>query len=198
MENLKQRYLLKQKEFEIKEKGLVVRTKEFSEYAEITVPYEEITQNTTILKSSSKGWFIAGTVFLVIAIICIIGRLAGQDVEKFSMVVWTICAVICYGIYALKYQSVKKIMLTDGKAIFFFLNKPNAKILNEFIDSLFLKRKEHLKKRYAKIDVDLPPEQQLYRINWLKEDEIIDETEYKELKTLIIEGKKSSSFGFQI
>jgi hypothetical protein len=197
MEKLEQRYLLKKKEFELKEKGIVIRTHEFSEYAEVTVPYEDITRDSTISKSSSKRWFIAGTVFLLIALICIIYRLTGEDVDSFNLVVWAICAAVCFGIYILKYESIKKIMLTNGKAIYFFLDKPNDKIFNEFICNLYIKRNEYLKERYAKIDTDLPLEQMLYRINWLKENEIINNDEFVELKTLITEGKKSHSVGFQ-
>ena len=154
------------------------------------MPYEEITQDLKIFKSSSKRWFIAGTLFLIIAIICITCRLLGEDVDNLSLIAWTICAVICFGIYILKYESVMQMLLTDGKAIFFFLNKPSDTIFNEFIESLYIKRNEYLKEKYTKIDEDLPLEQQLYRINLLKEEDIINNVEYKKLKELIIRRKK--------
>ena len=198
MEILKQRRLWNQNVFEIEEKGLAIKSKKFSIYVELTVPFEDITRTSTIVKSGSKGWFISGTVFLIFAFVCLISRLIGEDIDYLSDVIWLVCAVICYGIYILKYQNIKNIMCTDGKAICFYLDKPNKDAFDSFINILFKRRKEFLKEKYTKIDLDFPLEQQLYRIKWLKDEEIINDSEYINLKTLIIEGKKEFNYlGFQ-
>lgn len=200
MDKLKQRRLLEINEFKLEEKGLNVKRKRLGEYVELTIPYEEITKSITVVKVGNKRWFYAGVIFIIISLTVLFFRLMGNNVESFAEIIWLIIGLICLSIFAIKYKSYKNLMCTDGKVISFFQDKPNKETLDLFIDNLLNRRNDYLKEKYSKIDVDFPIEHHLYRIKWLKDEEIINDDEFNEIKKRLIEGKKAQNIniGFKV
>jgi len=199
MDKLKQKRLLNENQFELADKGLLYKCKSLAEYVELTIPYEEITKEITVVKKGSKNWLFTGIIFLLIAFSVLISRLSGESVESSAEIIWLIVALACFSVFLLKYKNNRNIICTDGKAICFYQDKPNKETLDLFIESLYKKRNEYLKDKYTKIDLDFPAEQYLYRIQWLRDEGIINDIEFNEIKTKIMEGKKesNSNFGFK-
>jgi len=76
-------------------------------------------------------------------------------------------------------------------------NKPSEIELNEFLIELKFRTNNFLKKKYATIDKDLPTDRQLETITWLRQRNILDETEYESLKQQLVGGKNEVK-GFKI
>lgn len=75
---------------------------------------------------------------------------------------------------------------TDGKVIVFFQNMRNKESLDLFIEELINKRNKYLREEYLKVDLDFPLEDNLYRIKWLRDNEIIDGEEFNKVKGIIM------------
>jgi len=190
MNTLKQRKLFTLREFELVSKGVLLKYKDISGYYELTKPYIEITKDIKIIKTGGRGWLIASGIFVIIALILFIDRLTGGSVEKNAEIIWISISLICFCIFTIKHTSIMQLMCTDGDAIVFFYNEKNREELGKFIQSIFKERDKYLKDKYTKIDMDFPKEENLYKIEWLKNQEIISEDEYNELKKTILNYEK--------
>jgi hypothetical protein len=64
----------------------------------------------------------------------------------------------------------------------FFRDIPNKETVDNFVKKVIEKSKDCIYKKYAKVDTDLPEEQQMSTFHLLYSRDIISETEYERLK----------------
>ena len=75
------------------------------------------------------------------------------------------------------------IFLVDGqRSLVFFRTIPNEESVLNFINQVIETSRIYLKNKYGIIDINVPEDLFLSRINWLREEEIISEKEFYELK----------------
>jgi hypothetical protein len=76
-------------------------------------------------------------------------------------------------------------------------NVPNHHEIEIFIKEILKNRNAYLRKKYTKIDPDLPLDPQLNMIKHLKDMNVISDDEFDELKTIIIKsGYDQQPIGF--
>ncbi len=63
-----------------------------------------------------------------------------------------------------------------------FRDIPNIEIVDNFVKEIIKRSKDCIYKKYAKVDTDLPEEQQMSTFHWLYSRDIISESEYERLK----------------
>ncbi len=87
---------------------------------------------------------------------------------------------LLFGIlYQVKQQSYIVIDTVDRKKIIFIKDKPNRKILENFLKQLWHQRKQYLREKYFYINHNQNRQQQTERLRWLLEQKAISKTEFK-------------------
>lgn len=186
MDSLKQKRIFDRKEFEIISNGLLIKEKSFSKYREVTVYFDQMTKETGRIKEGKRGWLTAAIIFLVIAIALFASRLLGDEVEPAAEIFWLSFGVVCYLIYVMTYRDFLYLWCYDKTVIIFFNNKPSSEAVKAFINNILEKRKQYLRAKYAKVDLDYNKESQMRTFKNLLDEEIISEDEFDDLKKDLI------------
>lgn len=98
----------------------------------------------------------------------------------FNWVLWSIFALLLY--YRIK-NPPDDVYLTGGQRnLLFYRAVPNEADVTQFLNQVIAASKIYIKEKYAKADIDIPQEVFHGRLNWLKERDIISESEYREMK----------------
>jgi hypothetical protein len=78
---------------------------------------------------------------------------------------------------------------TEGTLELKFTNKSEQEV-REFADKIINTTNKYLVEKYSKVDKDLPIENQIDNLNFLKNKDLIDDKKFEELKNILI-GRKS-------
>lgn len=197
---LTQRKFLLKKEFTILEDSLIIKTSDVTNSSEIKIDFEDIdTSNISKHKSTDNLMLIVTSIFTVSFLVNLCNPKnyeAKEDpmgVLLFLLVISIICGLITY----IKSKNVVLIGTLQAKFIEIYNDKPTKDIQEKFIEELKMKVNAFLKKKYSKIDYDLPAEPQLMNFSWLKNRNIISEHEYESLKEHLLRKTKSKdNIGF--
>ncbi|MEO5570928.1 MAG: hypothetical protein ABIT08_08800 [Bacteroidia bacterium] len=196
MNKLIQRKLFLKREFELSDKGLKYKVRNLSSYFEVEIPYEEIGIKRIDQKATNNTLLIFSC-FLFIVLISKIYFLATEQHNDY-----TVTLVILFGflfVLLLTYLGYKDIVLIEAQNpsfIEFFANRPSKEVVEKFISELKSRTKGYLINKYAERDSKISIENQLHKINWLKDRNVIDEKEYEELTNKLIK-PDIKSIGFK-
>jgi hypothetical protein len=107
-----------------------------------------------------------------------------KDSEAFfALIVGAIVVSVVIIFYAIETKERNFYILKGQEnGIFFYLDIPNERAVCDFIDLIFANKVRYLIGKYGKIDKDRTREDNLARIIWLKDQMVIDEETYNELK----------------
>lgn len=198
--HLKQNKLLTTREFTIAETGLIVKLKTISRSKELQIPYEEIQLNRRIKEDKVDITSLVLVIFFGGAfLISLLSKLIYNNEIAWGAIIIMFLLLI---IGALSfYSNSKRLMLIptlNNGYLIVFTKRPTLTVVNSFMESLSTKYKEFLKSRYGKIDRDYSTENQLSNFLWLKDQDVINEEEFLELKNALL-GKVNTnqSIGFR-
>lgn len=197
---LSQDTLLTTREFRMVEDGVKYKYKRVGEYVEHVIPFEDIGDSIAKRRTSNEGLFFLTCVFYGITLILLLINppvYSNNDIEGIAF--WGIVGSVFLILYLFSRKNY--IYLTGGRVnLEFFENKPDSEEVTIFINDLIDLRKQFLKKKYTKIDVDLPIEPQLSSIKYLKDSKIISEDEFNHLKNKLVRNNNDykRSLGFSI
>jgi len=95
-----------------------------------------------------------------------------------NTVIWWLLALI-----NILMQHQDDLYIVGGQnSLVFYRTIPNEKQVLNFINQVILTSKAYIKNKYSVVDVNIPEEIFLSRLNWLKEEEIISDIEFSQLK----------------
>jgi uncharacterized membrane protein len=130
---------------------------------------------------------IVGKIFLIICIGLIIASIFGfflsnekdSKIWIFNGIVWTLM-----GCFAYFKQHQDDIYLIGGQInLVFYRDIPNEKIVLEFIDKVKGQVKNYLKEKYLVFDNITDEQDYFNRLNWLRDREIISDSEFSKCKS---------------
>ncbi len=175
-----------------------VKIKTLNESTEFSVPYEELGTQIVAKKISSFVPFLFMLVPAFMLILLVYFLAVNHPIEREH-----VAAAVLFGIVAsiiLIATPKNSLYLSGGRRqIEFYRNKPNDKEVDAFVQTTIETANKYLKQKYGKIDRLLPIEPQLNSILWLKNKNIITETEFDELKTRLVgEENAKNGFGFNV
>jgi len=81
--------------------------------------------------------------------------------------------------------------------ISFYANSPNEVQVNSFLELLRQKQKEYLLKKYATPDPYLTDEQLANNLKWLRNVNVISETELEQLRNSLLQKYPTVTLGFK-
>jgi hypothetical protein len=169
--------------------GLRINKKTLFESIEYEVLFDNIDNKKSISTEVNIGQLVIAFFFLITGSLYLSG-----DYFKIATILYLIAVSII--IYAF---STKKRVITincyGDKNIELHFTKSNENEVRKFADEIIKASNDFLLNKYSKIDKDLPIENQLNNLIFLKNREIIDEDRFQELKNQLL-GKEGKSIGF--
>lgn len=86
----------------------------------------------------------------------------------------------------------------SGQPIVLRYTKNSEREIREFSDLLITKSKNYIICKYSKVDRDLPVDNQLYNIEYLRNNNLISDSRFEELKNIILNKKAvNKTIGFE-
>jgi hypothetical protein len=169
---------------DIIENKILVYKKSIFNYVEYDVSFENIDTKKKVKKEFNQGIM---TIALFGFSFGVIFAMAGNaEILAILFLISGIMFVIGL-ITQRKYIQINT--FTEGTLELKFTNKSEQEV-REFADKIINTTNKYLVEKYSKVDKDLPIENQIDNLNFLKNKDLIDDKKFEELKNILI-GRKS-------
>jgi hypothetical protein len=186
------RKLFKQQKISIQSNNLAVSKKTAFKYLEYGISFDDIETKKTVTVEINRD-LIAGGIF------CLIGGAIASSVGSplTGAIFWGLCLILIFAGLFIRRRTITIINYSNEPIVLDF-NKWNEKKIREFADKIIERTKEYLINKYSRIDKDLPFENQLNSLEFLRTRDLICEDKFQELKNELL-GKKGDkkSIGFE-
>ena len=177
---------LKRKEFEFLNNGeLIVKEKRFLKTTEFSVNIEHIGTKKHIESHSRTGLKIVASFFFLIAFSSWIALFFEEKSEISENILLAISGLFIFGLgVSCFYAPLNNFLTLHGGQvnIQFFLDSPSRQNVEDFADRIIKISKEKIKKKYTRIDPDIPEDVFMQQLHWLLNNDYINEQEYAEKK----------------
>jgi len=181
---LEQKQGFRRQTLEVVGDKLKVKYKNTSVLKEWTVDIESIGREIVTEKHSRKGAILLGGFFLASGIFFLAVNLA--DREK-TLALW---AWIAIGLFYLLLGGIifgvpprNELHLRGGNSqLTFFLDSPSREEVDQFVSFLISRSRAILLEKYAVVDPDVPEETMMNQLNWLKNIDLLTDSEYDQKK----------------
>ncbi|MDP3358873.1 MAG: hypothetical protein Q8S41_05935 [Lutibacter sp.] len=184
MEEFKQKRFFNSKRVEFEGDGITFYSGNFLNAKEIFISYDEIIPDSITRETKTSRLFLWITIAFGL-----IFSLSFLDILQIPFGIYMVLVFfsgLLFIIFLLLTILSRKYMLyittLSGYLIDFYDKNPSKETMAEFLKTLKSKTFAYLKEKYAVIDIDLPIEKQIENLNFLKERNVITETEYEALK----------------
>ncbi|MDP5200866.1 hypothetical protein [Flavobacterium sp. DG2-3] len=196
MHTIKQRRLFTKREYNILDNKLHYKTSYIGGEAEGVVAFENLTKEKVTHKTTNPVLLVIAFLILGMAGISFILR-NEKDADPDMWIVFSFMSIVMLSVYLMMNENSWKIKTHNGGYLYLFKKKPNEKIVDGFIETLFSERDNYLIDRYLNFDPNLN-EIQANDLKWLLNVEAISKKEfdryYLDLKLLY--APKNGNIGF--
>ena len=192
LEEIEVKKLFKKQKIKIFSNKILVSKKSITDFLEFEISLDEIETKKTIKSESNNNLMALG--FLLSIIGLIINTVGGTLIFA-----WILLLSLCLIVLGVFFRKKTITILTYSSApIVIEFNRTNEIEARNFADKLINYAKEYLIKKYSKIDKDLPFENQLNNLDFLRTKDLISDIEFEKLKNQLL-GKKegSQAVGFE-
>lgn len=142
-----------------------------------TVPFELLSRKTSRFTRSNPFFRNAAIYFAILALITIgFGFLV--DLDARLGILWAALGGACYLVFRFTGIEYEVFPLADGRVFRLLHNRPDRTEYERFRADLFARRDAYLLDRYARIDVERPATLERKRIDWLRDEGVLDDTAY--------------------
>lgn len=188
-----QKKILKQKKFTITERGVECYEKEGLEEITYTVPFPEIIESPVKKTKYSKLWLIIWILCSVLFFMDFIENYLMEGEFNKSFLFWTGIVMVfsCFQFFA-TYKNLVFYSL-NNLPLCFLKDVPNANAITEFMDKVFEAQERYFEEKYDKqisaygsADSNISYADELYKLNKLRENGIIDDIEYETVKQKLL------------
>ena len=183
---------LKSLRISILDNKLRVVKKTIFKYMEYDIPLENIEYNKTVKKEINRDLIFLSLITFLVGVVF---NMADGDI------IFAVFSVLSVILLVIGLSTKKRTITIDthsGAPIILGFRKVNEKIIRDFADLLIEKSKHYVIKKFSKVDKDLPVENQLLNIEYLRNNDLIDDSKFEELKNIILNKKASNkTIGFE-
>jgi hypothetical protein len=190
-----QKNLFRSKSTKISKSGVEIIYKSPFSYKEYTIDYEQFTTKISVVKDTNSGvlFFVFGFGFatLVAFISFLVSTEKGFEATFFLFFLTLIFISIAF-------LTQKKVVIVhtnyNSNGLQLTFTRSNEKVVRDFAIAIIIETKNFLINKYAKIDKDLPRENQINNLIALRDKDVIDEDEFNRLKNLLFDNNKKIGF----
>ena len=171
------------REAQIMETKVVYKSTLFGREHEISIPFENLSRNKDSYLLNRKNFYIPVIALGFLTFVTFTWRNDKDfqnDLGGYQWIIWGFLFVISTTVYLLSIENLWRIRTQYNTYLFFFKSIPNKKAVDNFLESLFEMRNNYLKETYFyKPNRNLSFESQKNNLQWLRKNEVISGTEFK-------------------
>jgi len=196
---LVQRKFLKSKIFTIQDNHLEVKTNSAANSTSFQIPFEELLPSQIVREERTDYVLLGISLLLGMFFLANLFNKSNYTGEESPLpILILLFSGFSLSTIFLYFRNKNTIAITtSGGLLEFHHSIPDKETVEQFISLLEEKVNLFLKNKYASIDHDLPVEQQLNNLVWLKDRNILKIEEYEKLKKSLVSRKPTSgSIGF--
>ncbi len=178
--------------FELLPSSVKVRKESLFELAEFEISYENIHNKKIIQVSINHKLLYLSFIMEVIGTILLI--------LDFKTEIWIGAILLGAVLFAVSLLiRIRRILVPsiDGNDISLFFNRKNKDQVMEFAEKIISHANNFLLQKFGKIDRYMPMDSQLNNIIFLRDREVISESEFEDLKKQLFGRDDKDSLGFQ-
>ena len=159
---------------ELADTEFTYRTKTRTGESSSAVPYELLGRHTTESHRANPFFRNAAVYFAILVVATVaFGLLA--DMDSRVALLWLFIALGCYAAYRFSGVRYEVYPLTDGRGFRLLHNKPDVGTYRSFRAELYARRDAYLRDRYARVNIERPARLERRRIEWLRDEGVINE-----------------------
>ena len=181
---LEQKSRFKTEAYKITETGLETYLKDYEGVFTRFYHFDDFSRRTNRTFTETEPKFLKiGIGIITLGIIIFKCSKFFENIENVLMLSGLISAIVGLCLVAYFFLNRKQNILLEmdnDEQVFILMDKPNKVEVEEFIETFYKKRKEYYRERYFYIDFKGKREQEISRIKWLKDEDIISKIEYDE------------------
>ena len=190
-QKIETRRFLKRSAVELLNSKIVVNTSTPFESNQFEVSYEQIEDKKSVSTKVNFGLLILTLFLSVTGILYLFGN------SSYISLYFFIFAFVILLVAFLTKLKVISIKTYDGNVIdLYFTNHNKIKIL-EFAEQIIQSSNNYLLQKYSKIDKDLPIDEQIRNLSFLRNKELISEDKFEELKKQLLGKDNKYSIGYR-
>lgn len=182
---LKQKYYLSKKSFELTDRKVLIKENSAFDDQEWEARYNELGLDLVKIKSREGigNAVLFGGLLIVTSFMTFKAFTDGTD-YKLAFLFLFFCFM--WGTFfwwsIQKYFAAHFVLRGGQKALTFFINSPNEETVMKFINQIRERTKSRLKEELTHFDPDLSYEDQLSNLKYLKNIDVIDQTEFERIR----------------
>jgi hypothetical protein len=176
-----QNKLFEKRWFKFTDDGLRVRYRNMMKTHEYELKYEEIGTKVVDFRGGVRAWLVTTLILSVLAVIIYISRINGGDVGNGAELFYISFALVCLICYICTFKKACYLSKSNNvNAIEFLSKRPTEKDLENFINQILSRRKSFLMVRYGQLNKNISYESQYNNLNWLLDNDVLDQNAYNE------------------
>ena len=188
---LETKRLLKTSTIELfNDKIKVFKTSPF-ESVEFEVSYEQIEKKKTVETKANFGLLIC---VLLLSITGIFYLLGNSPVTGIKLLSFGAAILVVSFFTKLKIITIKTY---EGQNIELYFTRGNKNNVLAFADKIIASANEYILTKYSRIDKDLPIENQLNKLEYLRNNELITQEKFDQLKNQLLGKDNKQSIGYR-
>lgn len=195
---LKQRNFLSTKIFELTDESLIIKISKPLNYAEFQYNFEDISLRITRNKKPNQIILILCIMLFVLISIAIFSHFFDKDGSSWADIMFY-CIPLSISLFLLyvTFENEVNVILNNVGYISFYANSPNRSQVDEFLSLMKEKQKKYLLHKYATLDPYLTDEQLANNLKWLRDRNIINESELEHLRSSLLQKYPNATLGFK-
>lgn len=170
--------------FEIVENGLNFTLKDKAIHKSEFIQFEDITNKSHEYFEKNEGHKSRAIYFLVVGILFLLSNIIFKT--KLWAFLFIIGAPIFYFLYKSSIVNYKVLNTDNGTMDIWVLDDKNQ---SEIIETIYNKRNSYLKKQYLAINFENEINDEIFKFNWLKSLNLINEKEFNLIKEELVNYK---------
>ena len=192
MEKIEIKSLFKKQIVTVLSNKILISKKTLTDFLEFEIGLDEIETKKVVKSETNNNLMALGFLFTIIGIII---NSVGATIV-FAIILLFSLFLFLLG-FLLRKNTITILSYSSAPIILEF-KKSNEKEVRDFAENLIKKSKEYLIEKFSKIDKDLPFENQLNGIEFLRTKDLITDSEFEKLKNKLLgKSSNSNSVGFE-
>ncbi|RAK25283.1 hypothetical protein B0I03_101448 [Flavobacterium aquaticum] len=171
------------REAKIMETKVVYKSTLFGKEFEVSIPYENLSRHKDSYLLNRKNFYIPVIALGFLTFVTFMWRNdkdLQNDLGEYQWIIWGGFFLISTSIYLLSIENLWRIRVHYNTYLYFFKSIPNKKVVDDFLEFLFEMRDNYLKETYFyKPNKNLSFESQINNLQWLRKNEVISASEFK-------------------
>jgi hypothetical protein len=180
MNELKQKALFETRHFKLTKDGIETYTKDLEIDSTNTWTFDEFSNKNRVYTEKYPKILYTGLLTVLVGLVrAALFSGTNRDMAIISGIAIAILGGIVIVVYIFFQKKYFLLRLDNDQELFILYNNPNKQDFDKFIEEFYKARKANYRKKYFVLDFDWEKSKLIERMQWLRKEDIISESEFE-------------------